>query len=122
MCWLRQRQAIWNRSLKMESSRPEAFGDNISSAGNGPIWRLSIFAAMCRRVCGNWRADRWHAIILASAGLERLGLKAEDARIEFEGNEFFTTVLSPEIFVPAGGQGVVAMQIRIRQSATPRNA
>jgi hydroxymethylbilane synthase len=56
--------------------------------------------------------DRWHAIILANAGLQRLRLKAEDARIEFEKNEFFTTLLSPEIFVPAGGQGVVAMQIR----------
>jgi hydroxymethylbilane synthase len=57
-------------------------------------------------------SDRWHAIILANAGLQRLGLKTEDARIEFEKNEFFTTLLSPEIFVPAGGQGVVAMQIR----------
>jgi hydroxymethylbilane synthase len=56
--------------------------------------------------------DRWHAIILANAGLQRLGLKAERRRIEFENNEFFTTLLSPEIFVPAGGQGVVAMQIR----------
>lgn len=56
--------------------------------------------------------DRWHAIILADAGLHRLGLKAQDARIEFEKNEFFTTRLSPEIFVPAGGQGIVAMQIR----------
>ena len=56
--------------------------------------------------------DRWHAIILANAGLQRLGLKAEAERIEFESNEFFTTLLSPEIFVPAGGQGVVAMQIR----------
>jgi hydroxymethylbilane synthase len=56
--------------------------------------------------------DRWHAIILANAGLQRLGVKAEDARIEFENNKFFTALLSPEIFVPAGGQGVVAMQIR----------
>lgn len=56
--------------------------------------------------------NRWHAIILATAGLQRLGLKAEPARIEFENNEFFATLLSPEIFVPAGGQGVVAMQVR----------
>jgi hydroxymethylbilane synthase len=56
--------------------------------------------------------DRWHAIILANAGLERLGLKAERARIEFENGEFFTALLSRDLFVPAGGQGVVAMQIR----------
>jgi hydroxymethylbilane synthase len=56
--------------------------------------------------------DRWHAIILANAGLQRLGLNAEHAQAEFENNKFFTTLLSQEIFVPAGGQGVVAMQIR----------
>ncbi len=56
--------------------------------------------------------DRWHAIILAEAGLARLGLHADRARIEFEENEFFTAILPHEIFVPAGGQGIVAMQIR----------
>jgi hydroxymethylbilane synthase len=56
--------------------------------------------------------DRWHAIILAEAGLERLGLKPNRARIEFEGSEFFTAILPREIFVPAGGQGIIAIQIR----------
>src|SRR5438270_2977749 len=55
--------------------------------------------------------DRWHAIILARAGLERLGLNPNRARIEFEGSEFFTAMLPREIFVPAGGQGVIAIQI-----------
>ena len=56
--------------------------------------------------------DQWHAIILACAGLERLGLDPGRARIKFEESEFFTALLPPEIFVPAGGQGVIAMQIR----------
>jgi hydroxymethylbilane synthase len=56
--------------------------------------------------------DRWHAIILAAAGLERLGLKPNRARIEFEESEFFTAILPREVFVPAGGQGIVAIQIR----------
>ena len=56
--------------------------------------------------------DRWHAIILARAGLERLGLNPNRARIEFEGSEFFTAMLPREVFVPAGGQGVIAIQIR----------
>jgi hydroxymethylbilane synthase len=56
--------------------------------------------------------DRWHAIILAHAGLERLGLDPGRARIQFEESEFFTAVLPREIFVPAGGQGVIALQIR----------
>ncbi|HEX4637993.1 MAG TPA: hydroxymethylbilane synthase [Chthoniobacterales bacterium] len=58
--------------------------------------------------------DCWHATILAQAGLERLGLKASDGRVEFEGKEFFTAILPREIFVPAGGQGIIAMQIRSR--------
>ena len=56
-------------------------------------------------------SDRWHAIVLAHAGLERLGLNPKGA-IEFEGKEFFTALLPREIFLPAGGQGIIAMQIR----------
>jgi len=56
--------------------------------------------------------DQWHAIILAHAGLERLGLNVNRASIEFEGSEFFTAPLPREVFVPAGGQGVIAVQIR----------
>ena len=56
--------------------------------------------------------DQWHAIILARAGLERLGLNSSDGQINFEGTEFSTALLPREIFLPAGGQGVIAMQIR----------
>jgi hydroxymethylbilane synthase len=56
--------------------------------------------------------DRWHGIILAHAGLERLGLDPTGAQVQFEESEFFTAHLSREVFVPAGGQGVIAMQIR----------
>ena len=44
--------------------------------------------------------EDWSGIILARAGLERLGLK-----VKMEN-------LSEEDFVPAGGQGVIALQIR----------
>ncbi len=44
--------------------------------------------------------EDWSGIILALAGLTRLGLKVEGE------------VLSPEDFVPAGGQGVIALQVR----------
>lgn len=56
--------------------------------------------------------DPWHAIILAHAGLERLGLDTSNGRIRFEETEFFSRVLPREIFVPAGGQGAIAVQIR----------
>ncbi len=42
----------------------------------------------------------WSGIILARAGLERLGLEVE------------MELLSPDDFVPAGGQGVIALQAR----------
>jgi hydroxymethylbilane synthase len=56
--------------------------------------------------------DQWHAIILAHAGLDRLGLNSGDGQINFENSEFFAALLPREIFLPAGGQGVIAMQIR----------
>jgi hydroxymethylbilane synthase len=56
--------------------------------------------------------DRWHGMILARAGLERLGLDSDGGQLRFEQREFFAEVLPREIFLPAGGQGTIAMQIR----------
>lgn len=56
--------------------------------------------------------DQWHAMILARAGLERLGLTFGNGQIRFEETEYFSVVLSTDIFVPAGGQGTIAVQIR----------
>jgi len=55
---------------------------------------------------------QWHAIVLARAGLERLELDPKEKGIEFEGAIFSTAILPREVFVPAGGQGVIAMQTR----------
>jgi len=57
-------------------------------------------------------ASDWDAIVLASAGLERLGFSTTRAQINFEGRQFFIEVLPREIFLPAGGQGIIALQIR----------
>lgn len=54
----------------------------------------------------------WDGAILARAGLERLGYKLENSPVEFEGHRLFLSILSSDIFVPAGGQGIIAMQIR----------
>ncbi|HET9418282.1 MAG TPA: hydroxymethylbilane synthase [Chthoniobacterales bacterium] len=56
--------------------------------------------------------NQWHAIVLARAGLDRLGHNIASGHIYFEGSEFFTEVLPEEIFLPAGGQGVIGIQIR----------
>jgi hydroxymethylbilane synthase len=62
--------------------------------------------------------NKWDAIVLAHAGLERLGLPASHTEICFEGGQFFLEVLPREIFLPAGGQGIVAVQIRADDQST----
>jgi hydroxymethylbilane synthase len=54
----------------------------------------------------------WDAIVLASAGLERLGLSSTRSEINFEDRKFFLEVLPRKIFLSAGGKGIIAMQIR----------
>ena len=56
--------------------------------------------------------SEWHAIILARAGLARLGLTNDDGTVTFEQSEFFAALLPNEIFLPAGGQAVIAIQAR----------
>jgi hydroxymethylbilane synthase len=56
--------------------------------------------------------NNWDAIVLAQAGLERLGLSPGCTQISFEGRQFFLEVLPCEIFLPAGGQGIIALQVR----------
>jgi hydroxymethylbilane synthase len=55
----------------------------------------------------------WDAIVLARAGLERLGLSPAQEEINFGDRKFFFEVLPREIFLSAGGQGIIAMQIRV---------
>ena len=61
---------------------------------------------------------RWDAIVLARAGLERLGLSPSPSKISFEGRQFFLEILPREIFLPAGGQGIIALQVRARDQST----
>src|SRR6266446_7462550 len=54
----------------------------------------------------------WDAIVLARAGLERLDLSLARNEINFERGRFFVEILSRDIFLPAGGQGIIALQVR----------
>jgi hydroxymethylbilane synthase len=58
----------------------------------------------------------WDAIILARAGLERLGFIPPE--FEFQGQKFFAEILPQENFVSAGGQGVIALQTRAADFVT----
>lgn len=85
----RQRQARWTRpDLNLTDLR-----------GNVPT-RLRKLAE-----------STWDGIILARAGLERLNLSGP--HFILDEHSFFAEVLPPEIFVPAGGQGIVALQTRV---------
>ena len=86
----RQRQLHWKRpDLKVVNLR-----------GNVPT-RL-------RKLTEN----EWYGIVLARAGLERLGFSTTRTEINLEGSQFFLEILPFEIFLPAGGQGIIALQIR----------
>jgi hydroxymethylbilane synthase len=54
----------------------------------------------------------WRAIVLARAGLERLGYNGATGSFEFEGAKLRVEKLSASDFLPAGGQGIIALQIR----------
>jgi hydroxymethylbilane synthase len=92
----RQRQLHWKRpDLKLVDLR-----------GNVPT-RLRKLAE-----------NRWDGIVLARAGLERLGFSATRTECSFEGVQFFVEILPREIFLPAGGQGIIALQIRVDDQNT----
>ncbi len=56
--------------------------------------------------------NNWDAIVLARAGLARLGLSPAHDKISFQNRQLFIEILSHEIFLPAGGQGIIALQVR----------
>lgn len=54
----------------------------------------------------------WDGIILARAGLERLGFEPARDQFAFAGHSLGCSFLPTDKFLPAGGQGVVALQVR----------
>jgi hydroxymethylbilane synthase len=57
-------------------------------------------------------SNQWDAIVLARAGVERLGYDLSAGFFVFEGTTLHVEILSIDEFLPAGGQGVIALQIR----------
>jgi len=54
----------------------------------------------------------WEAIVLARAGVERLNYDLSGDSFVFEETPLHAEVLLSEDFLPAGGQGVIALQVR----------
>src|SRR5258705_467418 len=57
----------------------------------------------------------WDGLILARAGLERLGLKIRENRIQFDSRTLFASTL--EGMLPAAGQGAIALEVLEKSSA-----
>lgn len=60
----------------------------------------------------------WEAIVLARAGIERLGHVLGPRGIRGGSRTFFAEILDKEFFLPAGGQGMIALQVRSDDSKT----
>ena len=69
--------------------------------------RGNVPTRLRKLVTGNW-----DGIVLARAGVERLGHDLARGSFEFEGTLLHTQILAPDDFLPAGGQGVIALQVR----------
>ena len=54
--------------------------------------------------------DSWNSLVLARAGLERLGYRLTDDRMEFETHQLFVTDLVE--ILPAAGQGAIGLEVR----------
>jgi hydroxymethylbilane synthase len=67
-----------------------------------------------RKLAGN----EWDGIVLARAGLERLGFSPTRTESSFEDGQFCLEILPCEVFLPAGGQGIIALQIRADDHST----
>ena len=78
-------------------------------------WRGNVHSRL--RKLG--QSGSFAAIILAQAGLERLGFPVDSGSLEFEGFHFYTASLADRL-LPAIGQGAIALQSRagdVRTSA-----
>lgn len=62
--------------------------------------------------------NKWDAVVLARAGLERLGLLHARTEIRVEAQRFFLEILPCEVFLPAGGQGIIVLQVRSNDQRT----
>jgi len=58
------------------------------------------------------RTNPWDAIVLARAAVERLGYDLSGGSFSFEGALLHAEILPTDEFLPAGGQGVIALQLR----------
>lgn len=82
------------RQLQIKARRPDL--EIVEIRGN--------VATRLKKLTAN---TRWHATVLAAAGVERLGL-SQNGKL----GEFHLSNLTPEITLPAVGQGAIGIEVR----------
>ncbi len=60
----------------------------------------------------------WSALVLARAGLERLGFDLSSGFVSIPGAQFGLRSLGADLMLPAVGQGAIALQVRADDTAT----
>jgi hydroxymethylbilane synthase len=85
------------RGRQILFSRPDL--DIVDVRGNVPT-RIAKLAG----------ENSWNSIVLAKAGLERLGYRLDQGHIDFESRPLFVSTL--EEILPAVGQGAIGLQVR----------
>ncbi|HQZ28902.1 MAG: hydroxymethylbilane synthase [Verrucomicrobiales bacterium] len=67
-------------------------------------------------------SKEWDGILLARAGIERLGIYTPgESSFEFEGRTVYATELAADVFLPAAGQGAVGIEI-LKENTVARAA
>jgi hydroxymethylbilane synthase len=88
------------RARQIQRLRPDLFIEDVR--GN--------VATRIRKLLGD---KSWNSIVLAKAGLERLGYKLESGQVSFEGERLFATALGE--ILPAAGQGAIGLETRCNE-------
>ena len=107
---MKERTNLDVAATRMQSSRPAVCGDNISCAGNARDLQFVDLRGNVPTRLRKLIENDWDAIVLARAGLERLGYDLSESRFRLRGTIVaFRTSASRTTFLPAGGQGVIAL-------------
>src|SRR6202022_2035982 len=80
------------------------------AAPRAGFWGAGIRGNVSTRIAKLLAEDSWNSLVLAEAGLERLGYCLTGGLLKFEMDHLFVTDLGE--ILPAAGQGAIGLEIR----------
>lgn len=109
-----KKNAVVGTSSARRKSQLYAWRDDLKLVdlrGNVPTRIQKLRDRKGSKGARNFPAGGYDAILIANAGVSRLDLRSPDGKVSVY-EEFHSEILSPEEFIPAPAQGVLAIQIR----------